>query len=74
MMEAVRTFAVSGGAHDSAGGGAGRRAVLVCRVIAGRVRNESSDKECESVSVGMNELIVLDQCGVLPCFLIIYKV
>ncbi|XAR70439.1 hypothetical protein NMG60_11027288 [Bertholletia excelsa] len=33
----ICTFSGSGGAHESAGGGRGRRAMLVCRVIAGRV-------------------------------------
>ncbi|KAJ6830743.1 homeobox protein engrailed-1 [Iris pallida] len=70
----IRTFAGSGGAHESAGGGSGRRSVLVCRVIAGRVR-EGTDSEGESVSgPGKGELIVFDARAVLPCFLIIYKV
>ena len=84
---AVRTFACSGAAHASACGGAatGRRAMmLVCRVIAGRVRpaNDPSPRHAhaygaagyDSVDMGNGELVVLDSRAVLPCFLIIYKV
>ncbi|URD96154.1 Zinc finger protein [Musa troglodytarum] len=71
----VRTFAGSGGAHASGDGGDGRRAMLVCRVIAGRVRGESdrSESDADSVSLGNGELLVFDPRAVLPCFLIIYK-
>ncbi|XP_064965536.1 uncharacterized protein LOC135612788 [Musa acuminata AAA Group] len=75
-VEGVRTFAGSGGAHAYGGGGAGagRQSMLVCRVIAGRVRGESNpDSAAESVSLGNGELVVLDPRAVLPCFLIIYK-
>ncbi|RWW30483.1 hypothetical protein GW17_00004933 [Ensete ventricosum] len=73
-VEGVRTFAGSGGAHAYGGGGAGRQSMLVCRVIAGRVRGESNpDSEAESVSLGNGELVVLDPRAVLPCFLIIYQ-
>ncbi|CAL9051631.1 unnamed protein product [Musa banksii] len=73
-VEGVRTFAGSGGAHASGGGGAGRRGMLVCRVIAGRVRGESDpEREADSVSLGNGELLVFDPRAVLPCFLIIYK-
>jgi hypothetical protein len=88
---AVRTFACSGAAHASVagacgGGGvtAGRRAMLVCRVIAGRVRpaNDPSPRHAhasgaaayDSIDMGNGELVVLDSRAVLPCFLIIYKV
>ncbi|CAN6288827.1 unnamed protein product [Urochloa humidicola] len=88
---AVRTFACSGAAHASAAGagaatgGAGRRAMLVCRVIAGRVRpaDDPSPRHVrasgggggyDSVDMGNGELVVLDSRAVLPCFLIIYKV
>ncbi|CAN1748094.1 hypothetical protein LINPERHAP1_LOCUS3302 [Linum perenne] len=79
---AICTFSGSGGAHESAGGGKGRRAMLVCRVIAGRVWKQIG---CESVlaeeRVGFDsvsgdkngELLVFDSRAVLPCFLIIYK-
>uniref|UniRef100_A0A0E0MAJ6 PARP catalytic domain-containing protein n=1 Tax=Oryza punctata TaxID=4537 RepID=A0A0E0MAJ6_ORYPU len=78
---AVRTFAGSGAAHASAGAGPGRRAMLVCRVIAGRVRsaqhqhgNSRHASDYDSVDMGNGELVVLDSRAVLPCFLIIYKV
>ncbi|XP_068651227.1 uncharacterized protein [Aristolochia californica] len=78
---AIRTFAGSGGAHESVGGGRGRRAMLVCRVIAGRVcKGVESFLEgataCgfDSVSGEDESLIVFDSRALLPCFLIIYKV
>ncbi|XP_062205542.1 uncharacterized protein LOC133907505 [Phragmites australis] len=84
-VSAVRTFACSGAAHASAGGcvTTGRRAMLVCRVIAGRVRpaNDPSLRRAhttavdyDSVDMGNGELVVMDSRAVLPCFLIIYKV
>ncbi|XP_072988292.1 uncharacterized protein [Typha latifolia] len=70
--EGIRTFSRSGAAHESGCGG--RNAMLVCRVIAGRVRAESDpESEGESVRVGKGELVVFDSRAVLPCFLIIYK-
>lgn len=82
---AVRTFACSGAAHARAAStpGAVRRAMLVCRVIAGRVRPAHGDdlpafrhrsSHYDSVDMGNGELVVLDSRAVLPCFLIIYKV
>ncbi|KAL5225484.1 hypothetical protein ABZP36_012123 [Zizania latifolia] len=77
-VSAVRTFAGSGAAHASAGAGPGRRAMLVCRVIAGRVRSSHDQlrhaSDYNSVDMGNGELVVLDSRAVLPCFLIIYKV
>ncbi|CAA7391662.1 unnamed protein product [Spirodela intermedia] len=76
----IRTFAGSGGAHESGFGSSSavvpgrRKAMLVCRVIAGRVRSSSDAGEFESISVGKGELLVFDPRAVLPCFLIIYKV
>ncbi|CAN6283990.1 unnamed protein product [Urochloa humidicola] len=83
---AARTFACSGAAHASVAGAgaAGRRAMLVCRVIAGRVRpaNDTSPRHAyasggaagyDSIDMGNGELVVLDSRAVLPCFLIIYK-
>ncbi|KAG9154414.1 hypothetical protein Leryth_000850 [Lithospermum erythrorhizon] len=76
----ICTYSGSGGAHEKAGGGNGRRAMLVCRVIAGRVLKETSRDSVaggrvgyESVSRGNDELLVFDSRAVLPCFLIIYK-
>lgn len=77
---ALCTFSGSGAAHESAGGGRGRKAMLVCRVIAGRVRKQDGFDSgyCgrvgyDSVSGENGELLVFDSRAVLPCFLIIYK-
>ncbi|XP_008809047.2 uncharacterized protein LOC103720875 [Phoenix dactylifera] len=77
--EGIRTFDGSGGAHASGGGGAGRGAMLLCRVIAGRVRTGSEQGSetptgFDSLLVGKGELLVFDPRAVLPCFLIIYKI
>ncbi|AQK73277.1 homeobox protein engrailed-1 [Zea mays] len=79
----VRTFDGSGGAHASARGPAtGRRAMFLCRVIAGRVAEgagahaaaAAGKEHFDSVRVGRGgELVVFDRRAVLPCFLIIYK-
>ncbi|PNY03197.1 hypothetical protein L195_g026522 [Trifolium pratense] len=78
---AICTFSGSGGAHESSGGGRGRRAMLVCRVIAGRVSKQVGFMDSlldgrvgfDSVSGDNGELLVFDSRAVLPCFLIIYK-
>ncbi|XVE65048.1 hypothetical protein DITRI_Ditri07aG0150900 [Diplodiscus trichospermus] len=79
---AICTYSGSGFAHESAGGGRGRRAMLVCRVIAGRVSKRvgfgfesllEGRVGYDSVSGDNGELLVFDQRAVLPCFLIIYK-
>ncbi|KAI3981369.1 hypothetical protein MKX01_001814 [Papaver californicum] len=79
----ICTFSGSGGAHENAGGGKGTRAMLVCRVVAGRVCKRLGvesflDKRAEfdSFSDGLDrngKLLVFDSRAVLPCFLIIYK-
>jgi len=85
----IRTFDGSGGAHASAARGppaTGRRAMFLCRVIAGRAAEAASegtgahhaaagkDEHFDSVRVGRGgELVVFDRRAVLPCFLIIYK-
>ncbi|XP_030524761.1 uncharacterized protein LOC115736978 [Rhodamnia argentea] len=73
-------FAGSGSAHERAGGGKGRRAMLVCRVIAGRVAKQAGPDPFLEVRAGYDsvngdkgELIVFDPRAVLPCFLIIYR-
>ncbi|KAF7051425.1 hypothetical protein CFC21_059662 [Triticum aestivum] len=76
---AVRTFSGSGAADAGAGGEGreGRRGMLVCRVIAGRVRRASADEhpgEYDSVEAEDGELVVLDRRAVLPCFLVVYTV
>ncbi|XP_022772670.1 uncharacterized protein LOC111315305 [Durio zibethinus] len=79
---AICTYSGSGGAHESAGGGSGRKAMLVCRVIAGRVSKRvgfgydslvDGRVGYDSVSGDNGELLVFDPRAVLPCFLIIYK-
>lgn len=67
---AICTYSGSSGANERAGGGRGRRAMLVCRVIAGRV---SKQVGFDSVCGENDELLVFDSRAVLPCFLIIYK-
>lgn len=76
----ICTYSGSGGAHESAGGGRGMRAMLVCRVIAGRVSEQlgldsllNGRVGLDSVSGDNGELLVFDPRAVLPCFLIIYK-
>ncbi|KAF9614254.1 hypothetical protein IFM89_016546 [Coptis chinensis] len=76
----ICTYSGSGRAHESFGGGKGRRAMLVCRVIAGRVCKRLGVESFlegrvgfDSVSGDNGELFVFDSRAVLPCFLIIYK-
>ncbi|RWV82449.1 hypothetical protein BHE74_00058495 [Ensete ventricosum] len=87
----VRTTASSCGAHDSGPSAAAedgrgeRRAMLVCRVIAGRVRPTPDDPAAEetydAVAVGdgcgaygnLEELIVANPRAILPCFVVIYR-
>ncbi|KAK6938458.1 hypothetical protein RJ641_031966 [Dillenia turbinata] len=78
----ILTTATSGKAHDSAGvvGDDEKRAMLVCRVIAGRVKKsmEGSLEEYDSVAgaVGvysnLDELYVFNPRAILPCFVVIY--
>ncbi|KAJ0559022.1 hypothetical protein HanHA300_Chr06g0195831 [Helianthus annuus] len=77
---ALCTFTGSGVAHESGGGGRGRKAMLVCRVIAGRVRKQHEFDSGYGARVGFDsvsgengELFVFDSRAVLPCFLIIYR-
>ncbi|KMT12531.1 hypothetical protein BVRB_5g097800 [Beta vulgaris subsp. vulgaris] len=76
----VCTYSGSGAAHESAGGGLGLRAMVVCRVIAGRVSKRvglgsgsTELGEFDSVSTENGELFVFDSRAVLPCFLVVYK-
>lgn len=77
---AICTFSGSGVAHENAGAARGRRAMLVCRVVAGRVSKQLELESLldggvgfDSVSGDNGELLVFDPRAVLPCFLIIYK-
>ena len=82
------TTATSGKAHDKAAisedGGDGdsdKRAMLVCRVIAGRVKKsmEGNIEDYDSVAAGMgvysnlDELYVSNPRAILPCFVVIYR-
>ncbi|KAA8528738.1 hypothetical protein F0562_036093 [Nyssa sinensis] len=85
----VRTMASSGTAHDCLDSMDGGRAMLVCRVIAGRVRRIGDDVASEEgiVSLGshdsvaghtgiysnLEELYVFNPMAILPCFVVIYK-
>lgn len=86
----VRTTASSGRAHDALQCSDNRRAMLVCRVIAGRVKRvtEETPSEEETASAGsydsvtgyagiysnLEELVVFNPRAILPCFVVIYKV
>ncbi|OVA04904.1 zinc finger protein [Macleaya cordata] len=87
----VRTTATSGRAHDCFGStdGSSRRAMLVCRVIAGRVKRIADDAPTEEESVltgtydsvagyeglfaNLEDLTVFNPRAILPCFVVIYK-
>ncbi|CAL5202934.1 unnamed protein product [Lathyrus oleraceus] len=92
--EGILTTATSGKAHDKASsvldvsGYAGndeKRAMLVCRVIAGRVKKNTEGgsngmEEYDSVSAGdvgaysnLDELYVYNPRAILPCFVVIYR-
>lgn len=79
----ILTTATSGKAHDSAGissDGNDKRAMLVCRVIAGRVKKSSEgtmeDYDSLAGAAGMysnlDELYVFSPKAILPCFVVIY--
>ncbi|KAF9620814.1 hypothetical protein IFM89_014751 [Coptis chinensis] len=85
----VRTTASSGRAHDGLNCTDGRRAMLVCRVIAGRVRRISDDAPldegilsvgsydsiggCAGIYSDLEELVIVNPRAILPCFVVIYK-
>ncbi|KAK9062724.1 hypothetical protein SSX86_019913 [Deinandra increscens subsp. villosa] len=82
----VRTTASSGRAHDCLGiDPHGRRAMLVCRVIAGKVKRvaENAPPEedgsydsvagCGGLYSDLEELYVFNPRAILPCFVVIYK-
>ncbi|WOG91950.1 hypothetical protein DCAR_0311205 [Daucus carota subsp. sativus] len=80
----VHTTASSGRAHDCLGGSEMRRAMLVCRVIAGKVKTAAEDDGVAAASydsfVGKagvysstEELYVCNPKAILPCFVVIYK-
>ncbi|KAL5722102.1 hypothetical protein ACHQM5_005664 [Ranunculus cassubicifolius] len=80
----ICTTATSGKAHDSVKtiSEGEKRAMLVCRVIAGRVKRKEDNvgvEDFDSVAgpAGMyselDELYVSNPKSILPCFLVIYK-
>lgn len=82
----VRTTASSGRAHDCFAGTSTRRAMLVCRVIAGKVRMAAEEESIvvagggyDSVAgnVGvysnLEDLYVCNPRAILPCFVVIYN-
>ncbi|KAH1057506.1 hypothetical protein J1N35_035571 [Gossypium stocksii] len=86
----ILTTATSGKAHDMAAGveedngKQEKRAMLVCRVIAGRVKKnmEGSLEDYDSVTVAggdvgaysnLDELYVFNPKAILPCFVVIYR-
>jgi len=80
----ISTMATSGRAHDAAqiSSEGKERAMLVCRVIARKVKKNGGggSEECDSVagtSAGvysnLKEHFVSDPKAILPCFVVIYK-
>ncbi|CAM6084076.1 unnamed protein product [Calypogeia fissa] len=87
----IYTTATSGKAHDSVVLSEderlkGKRAMLVCRVIAGRTHKASDSDDLLNPPSGfdslvgdsgpytnIDELLVFSSRGVLPCFVVIYK-
>ncbi|XP_059630810.1 uncharacterized protein LOC132273768 [Cornus florida] len=79
----ILTTATSGKAHDSAGVASEeeKRAMLVCRVVAGRVKKslEGGVEEYDSVAgaagvySNLDELYVLNPRAILPCFVVVYR-
>lgn len=84
----VRTTDSSGRAHDCLPCTDGRRAMLVCRVIAGRVKRMADDAPDEDgASAGsydsvagysgiysnLEDLFVFNPRAILPCFVVVYK-
>ena len=81
------TMATSGRAHDTAevSPDGEKRAMLVCRVVAGSVKTlhsskSSEDHDCDSVSPcsegvysDLDELFVFSPRAILPCFVVIYS-
>ncbi|CAN6374289.1 unnamed protein product [Urochloa humidicola] len=84
----IATMATSGRAHDMAQGisDGEKKAMLVCRVVAGRVKKACSgtkssvDCDFDSVSTSseglysnLDELFVCNPRVILPCFVVIYS-
>lgn len=77
-------MASSGRAHEigSAYEMGSRRAMMVCRVIAGRVKEAAAEEEEEmggfdslaDDGANLEELFVGNPKAILPCFVVIYRV
>lgn len=79
----IKTMATSGRAHDTADVGSEneKRAMLVCRVIAGRIKRgrdfaEEYDSVCGPTGLysKVDKLFVFNPKAILPCFLVIYRI
>ncbi|XP_068663613.1 uncharacterized protein [Aristolochia californica] len=77
----ICTTATSGRAHDntSISSEKEKRAMLVCRVIAGRVKKtQDSTEDFDSlaspagISSNLDELCVFNSKAILPCFVVVY--
>ncbi|EPS63133.1 hypothetical protein M569_11653 [Genlisea aurea] len=75
----ILTTATSGRAHDKCRGEeGGPRAMLVCRVIAGRVKSHPEENSDDYDSVkgagcsNLDELYVFNPRAIFPCFVVIY--
>ncbi|KAK7275687.1 hypothetical protein RIF29_16808 [Crotalaria pallida] len=83
--EGILTSATSGKAHDKVNDSYVKRAMLVCRVVAGRVKKNAAEggsdmEEYDSVAVGdvgaysdVDELYVFNHRAILICFVVIYR-
>ncbi|URD78236.1 C2H2 zinc finger protein [Musa troglodytarum] len=78
----IQTMATSGRAHDMAriSSDHEKRAMLVCRVIAGRVKkNQNAVEEFDSMAgpavtySNLDQLFVFSPKAILPCFVVIYR-
>ncbi|CAL9174969.1 uncharacterized protein LOC135611976 [Musa acuminata AAA Group] len=78
----IRTMATSGRAHDAehVTSENERIAMLVCRVIAGRVRrSQEAEEEYDSAAgtagahSNLDEMFVFNPKAILPCFVVIYR-
>ena len=83
----IATMATSGHAHDMAqvSSDGEKKAMLVCRVVAGRVkktadRKSSEDSDCDSESPSsegvcsdLDELFLFNPRAILPCFVVLYS-
>ncbi|KAG6483133.1 uncharacterized protein LOC122014416 [Zingiber officinale] len=77
----IQTMATSGRAHDVAGITPEQKsAMLVCRVVAGRVKRKQDEVEeydslagSSGVYSNLDELFVFDPKAILPCFVVVYR-